>query len=66
MRLKNRRLRFCLAPSSRSARWVTRAAPALEELLKNLPPGIPEGIAKQFVGGLINQLKIRMPSDNKD
>jgi aminopeptidase N len=43
-----------------------RAAPALEELLKNLPPGIPEGIAKQFVGGLINQLKNKKPPDNKD
>ena len=43
-----------------------RATPALEELLKNLPPGIPEGLAKQFVGGLINQLKNKKPSDNKD
>jgi HEAT repeat protein len=43
-----------------------RAAPALEELLKNLPPGIPEGLAKQFVGGLIDQLKNKKPSDNKD
>jgi aminopeptidase N len=43
-----------------------RAAPALEELLKNAPPGIPEGIVKQFVGGLINQLKNKKPSDNKD
>ncbi|HZF40038.1 MAG TPA: HEAT repeat domain-containing protein, partial [Blastocatellia bacterium] len=43
-----------------------RAAPALEELLKNLPPGIPEGFVKQFVGGLIDQLKNKKPSDNKD
>jgi aminopeptidase N len=42
-----------------------RGAPALEELLKNLPPGIPEGIAKQFVGGLIDQLKNKKPSDSK-
>jgi aminopeptidase N len=43
-----------------------RAAPALEELLKNLPPGIPEGMLKQFVGGLIDQLKNKKPSDNKN
>ncbi|HEY6400687.1 MAG TPA: M1 family aminopeptidase, partial [Blastocatellia bacterium] len=30
-----------------------RATPALEEFLKNLPPGIPEGVARQFVGELI-------------
>ncbi|MCI0486211.1 MAG: HEAT repeat domain-containing protein [Blastocatellia bacterium] len=35
-----------------------RAIPALEEFLKGpLPPGIPEGQAKQFIGGLINRLK---------
>jgi aminopeptidase N len=43
-----------------------RAIPALEEFLQNLPPGIPEGIAKQFVGGLITRLKNNKPAENKD
>jgi aminopeptidase N len=40
-----------------------RAIPALEELIKNPPPGIPEGMAKQFVGGVINQLNNKKPSN---
>jgi aminopeptidase N len=43
-----------------------RAIPALESLQKNLPAGIPEGFARLFIGGLINQLKNSKPADTKD
>ncbi|HLG17989.1 MAG TPA: M1 family aminopeptidase [Blastocatellia bacterium] len=34
-----------------------RAIPALEELAKKPPAGVPEGMARQFIGGVINRLK---------
>jgi aminopeptidase N len=45
-----------------------RAIPALEEFLKGpLPAGMPEAMAKPFVGGVINMLKnARKPEGNKD
>jgi aminopeptidase N len=43
-----------------------RAIPALESLQKNPPAGIPEGFARQFIGGLINRLKNSKPADVKN
>jgi HEAT repeat protein len=43
-----------------------RAIPALESLQKSPPAGIPEGFARMYVGGLINQLKSSKTPDVKN
>jgi aminopeptidase N len=45
------------AMQSLAAMGDPRAIPALEELLKNLPAGIPEGAARPLINGVIMQLK---------